>query len=355
MAQNSQIPQTQTLQQQLLINGGHTPESYIYKGGYHGGDSNNNTPLPLAQIPVLDLSQLSSASVGEAPLNHLRLALSTWGCFQATNHGISSSFLEKMRKISEQFFSLPIEEKMRYGREVDGMEGYGNDLIFSNQQILDWSDRLYLVTNPKDERRLEFWPLNPPSFRSEDLHEYTVKLMKIIDTVLIAMARSLNVEPNSFTDQVGKRPTLFKRFNFYPPCSTPHLVLGLKEHSDGTAITVLLLDKQVEGLELRKDDQWYRVPVPAVADSLLIIIGEQAEIMSNGIFKSLIHRAVTNSERQRISVVSFCCPEKDIEIKPIEGLIDEKRPRLFRSTKNYLQTYFQNYQKGERSVDGLRI
>lgn len=86
--------------------------------------------------------------------------------FQATNHGISSSFLEKMRKISEQFFSLPIEEKMRYGREVDGMEGYGNDLIFSNQQILDWSDRLYLVTNPKDERRLEFWPLNPPSFRS---------------------------------------------------------------------------------------------------------------------------------------------------------------------------------------------
>ncbi|XP_050937721.1 jasmonate-induced oxygenase 4-like [Cucumis melo] len=169
------------------------------------------------------------------------------------------------------------------------------------------------------------------------------------------MARSLNVEPNSFTDQVGKRPTLFKRFNFYPPCSTPHLVLGLKEHSDGTAITVLLLDKQVEGLELRKDDQWYRVPVPAVADSLLIIIGEQAEIMSNGIFKSLIHRAVTNSERQRISVVSFCCPEKDIEIKPIEGLIDEKRPRLFRSTKNYLQTYFQNYQKGERSVDGLRI
>ena len=70
-----------------------------------------------------------------------------------------------MRKISEQFFSLPIEEKMRYGREVDGMEGYGNDLILSEQQILDWSDRLYFVTNPEDERRLELWPLNPPSFR----------------------------------------------------------------------------------------------------------------------------------------------------------------------------------------------
>ncbi|KAE8653014.1 probable 2-oxoglutarate-dependent dioxygenase ANS isoform X2 [Cucumis sativus] len=354
MAQNSQNTQTQTLQQQLLINGGHTPESYIYKGGYHGGGSNNNTPLPLAEIPVVDLSQLSSPSAGEGPLNDLRLALSTWGCFQATNHSISSSFLEKLRKISEQFFSLPIEEKMRYGREVDGMEGYGNDLTFSNQQTLDWSDRLYFVTSPEDERRLDLWPLNPPSFR-EDLHEYTVKIMEIIETVLIAMARSLNVEPNSFTDQVGERPTLFTRFNFYPPCSTPHLVLGLKEHSDGSAITILLLDKQVEGLQLRKDDQWYRVPVPAIADSLLLVIGEQAEVMSNGIFKSSVHRAVTNSERQRISVVCFCCPEKDIEIKPVEGLIDEKRPRLFRSVKNYLETYFQNYQEGQRTVDGLRI
>ena len=112
----------------------------------------------------------------------------------------------------------------------------------------------------------------------EDLDEYTVKIMEIIETVLIAMASSLDVEPNSFTDQVGKRPTLLTRFNFYPPCSTPHLVLGLKEHSDGSAITILLLDKQVEGLQLRKDDQWYRVPVPAIADSLLIIIGEQAEV-----------------------------------------------------------------------------
>lgn len=114
----------------------------------------------------------------------------------------------------------------------------------------------------------------------EDLHEFTVKLKEIIEIVLVAMARSLNVEPNSFTEQVGNRPTLVTRFNFYPPCSTPHLVLGLKEHSDGSAITIVLLDKEVEGLELLKDDQWYRVPVPAIADSLLINIGEQAEVIT---------------------------------------------------------------------------
>lgn len=71
----------QTLQQQLLINGGDTPESYIYKGGYSGGDSNND-PLPMAEIPVVDLSQLSSSPGGEAALYEFRLALSSWGCFQ---------------------------------------------------------------------------------------------------------------------------------------------------------------------------------------------------------------------------------------------------------------------------------
>lgn len=79
MAEQSHPPQT--LQQQLLVNGGDTPESYIYKGGYGAGDSNSN-PLPLAEIPVVDLSQLSPSPGGEAPLEELRLALSSWGCFQ---------------------------------------------------------------------------------------------------------------------------------------------------------------------------------------------------------------------------------------------------------------------------------
>lgn len=100
------------------------------------------------------------------------------------------------------------------------------------------------------------------------------------------MARSINVEANSFTEQVGKRPELFTRFNFYPPCSRPDLVLGLKEHSDGSAITIVLLDREVEGLQWRKDDQWFRVPVPAMADSLLINIGEQAEVLTALLFTS---------------------------------------------------------------------
>ncbi|MCE3214930.1 hypothetical protein HAX54_000283 [Datura stramonium] len=68
----------------------------------------------------------------------------------------------------------------------------------------------------------------------------------------------------------------------------PDKILGVKAHADASIITTLLQDKQVEGLQVLKDGKWYGVPT--IADALLINVGDQLEIMSNGIFKSPIHR-----------------------------------------------------------------
>ena len=87
------------------------------------------------------------------------------GC-QAIGHGISSSFLDKVRQEAKQFFELPVEEKQKYSREIYGdQEGYGEDVIVSEKQVLDWSYRLVLQVFPEDQRRLELWPENPNSFR----------------------------------------------------------------------------------------------------------------------------------------------------------------------------------------------
>lgn len=79
------------------------------------------------------------------------------------------------------------------------------------------------------------------------------------------------------------------------------------------------------------------------------------QILSNGIFKSVLHRAVTNSEKQRISIAMFWAPELGKEIEPLEGLVDEKRPKLFNSVKDFRQTYFKYYQQGKRAIDAVRI
>ena len=78
---------------------------------------------------------------------------------------MESSFLDKLQEIAKQFFVLPIEEKHKYSRTVEDLEGYGNDSVFSEHQILDWTDRLYLIVSPEDQRKLKFWTLNPDCFR----------------------------------------------------------------------------------------------------------------------------------------------------------------------------------------------
>ncbi|ONI13831.1 hypothetical protein PRUPE_4G248600 [Prunus persica] len=340
---------SQTVQELLgKGKGEQVPEKYIQKVG-----APNASSAQLMDIPVIDLGLLlTPSSITAQQLEKLRSALTTWGCFQVINHGMTPEFLDKVREMTKQFFALPLEEKQKYLRQINDIQGYGNDMVFSEQQTLDWSDRLYLSVYPEEHRKLKFWPQNPKSF-SETLDQYTMKLQVVTKTVLEAMARSLNLDVNCFRDLCGEQGKMDVRFNFYPPCSRPDVVLGVKPHADGTIITLLLQDKQVEGLQFLKDDQWFRAPI--VPEALLINVGDQAEILSNGIFKSPVHRVVTNPDKERISLAAFCIPESDKDIEPFESLVNESTPRLYKKVKNYVGIYFEYYQQGRRPIEAAKI
>ncbi|KAK2991073.1 hypothetical protein RJ640_010075 [Escallonia rubra] len=333
---------------ELSIDGDEPPPRYIVKDSPFGSIDSS---LPSAPVPVIDIGLLSSASSNEE-LEKLKSALSSWGCFQAIGHGISDSHLDKVREVAKQFFERPIEEKKKYSRAATQGEGYGGDLIVSDKQILDWSDRLALKVLPEDERRLDLWPENPDNFR-EILTEYAVKIKSIIDLLFKSIAKSLNLEDNTFLSQFGDRQVLIARVNFYPRCPRPDQVLGLKPHSDKSGITVLLQDKEVEGLHVLKDHQWFKVSI--IPHALVVNVGDQMEIMSNGIIKSPVHRAVTNPNWLRISVAVSNEPEPEKEIGPADGLIDEQRPRLYRSVKDYAAINFECFQNGEIAIETVKI
>ncbi|CAL5360871.1 unnamed protein product [Camellia sinensis] len=333
---------------EMSIDGDEPPPRYIVKESIFGSLHSSSSPLPLIPIPVIDIALLSSPQ----QLHKLRSTLSSWGCFQAIGHGIPDSFLDKVRDVAKQFFSLPVEEKKKYSRAEKDGEGHGGDLIVSHKQVLDWSDRLALKVLPEDQRRLNLWPESPADFR-EITREYSLKVKCVLDILFKAIAKSLNLEEDSFLNQFGQRAQLIARFNFYPPCPRPEQVLGLKPHSDKSGVTVLLQDKEVEGLHVLKDDQWFRVPI--VPHALVVNVGDQMQIMTNGIIKSPVHRAVTNPEKLRISVAVSNEPEPEKEIGPEEGLIDEKRPRLYRNVKNYAAVNFECFQKGEVAIETVKV
>jgi isopenicillin N synthase-like dioxygenase len=88
---------------------------------------------------------------------------------QAVGHGLEPGFLGEVMEVTRDFFKLPLEEKQKYSNVVNGnevkIEGYGNDMVVSEKQILDWCDRLYIIVEPESRRIYSLWPTQPPSFR----------------------------------------------------------------------------------------------------------------------------------------------------------------------------------------------
>ncbi|GAV82088.1 2OG-FeII_Oxy domain-containing protein/DIOX_N domain-containing protein [Cephalotus follicularis] len=336
--------------QEMSTNREEPPPQFVVKDGSLGVTySSSSSSSSAVLVPTIDISLLST---DDEELHKLKLALTSSGCFQAINHGISSSFLDKVREVAKQFFALPLEEKKKYSRAAHDVQGYGHDLVVSEMQVLDWCSRLFLRVFPEHERKLNLWPKNPDDF-GEILHEYSMKLKEMMEILFKAMANSLKLEENSFSNQFGEQPVMQVRFNFYPPCSRPDQVLGVKPHSDRSGVTVLLQDEEVEGLQIIEDDKWITVPV--IPHALVVNLGDQMQIMTNGVYKSPVHRVLTNTERLRISVAMFNEPAPEKEIGPVDQLVDEERPRLYRNVKNYAAFNYECFQKGKVALEEVKV
>lgn len=127
----------------------------------------------------------------------------------------------------------------------------------------------------------------------------------MMDYLLRSMARSLNLEEGSFLDQFGEESLMLARFNFYPRCSRPDLVLGVKPHTDRSGITVLLQDKEVEGLEVLINDNW--VSVPTMPDAFVVNLGDQMQV--NWVLfylKNSLFYLMSNKKSPSLMIYYFC-------------------------------------------------
>lgn len=109
--------------------------------------------------------------------------------------------------------------------------------------------------------------------------------------LLSLMSQGLGLEPNCLNDKTRGNPTYRVQANYYPPCPNPELTLGLGVHTDRDALTVILTTPEVQGLQLLKDEKWIAVdPVPS---ALIVNLGDQLQVLSNGQYKSVLHRELS--------------------------------------------------------------
>eukprot|EP00253_Pinus_taeda_P013715 PITA_13715 len=237
-------------------------------------------------IPVVDLDNFS-VSARQRVIRNIKDACQQYGFFKIVNHGVHETVIQGMLEVAREFFTMPAEEvAIKYCMEVRAM---------------------------------------------------TLRL-------LVVLSESLGLEPDFLNKALGKHGQHMS-INYYPRCPNPELTYGLPSHTDPNALTVLLQD-QVSGLHVLNNGNW--IAVQPIANSFVINIGDQIQVLSNGIYKSAIHRAIVNSSVSRISIPTFYCPSPDAVIEPASSLTNPNNPGRYRKF-----TYEEYYRKfWSKNLDG---
>jgi isopenicillin N synthase-like dioxygenase len=265
-------------------------------------------------IPIIDLARLLDSQTYRLEADRLKSACEEWGFFQVQNHGIPDTVLENMRNDLEHFFRLPLDEKNKFGQLPGDLQGYGQAFVESEHQTLDWCDRLYLVTQPPQEREMRPWPTTPASFR-ESIESYSSELIRVTGSLMGIIARNLGVEldRDTYANQA-------LRMTYYPACPVAHdKVLGISPHSDISILTLVWELNLVEGLQIKRQDAW--VPVKPHPKALVVNVGDFLEILTNGKYQSIEHRVVVNPHKERMSISAFHLPKYDMSVGPISDIL----------------------------------
>ncbi|KAJ4848943.1 hypothetical protein Tsubulata_034179 [Turnera subulata] len=279
-------------------------------------------------IPIIDFSLLSSGTPDQRSkiIHELGKACQEWGffmcanrnaCHQVINHGVPESLMKAVMNASREFFDLTEEEKMEFpGKHVLDPIKCGTSVNASVEKVHFWRDFFRVHVHP------DFHSPHKPAGLRELLLEYSQRTREVARNLLKAISESLGLE-ELYIDKAMNMESGVQIFvaNLYPPCPQPEFAMGLPPHSDHGLLT-LLIQNGVRGLQLLHNGKW--VNVNGIPNSFLVNTGDQLEIMSNGRYKSLVHRAVVNNEVTRISIALPYGPSLDAVVRPAPELTDRK-------------------------------
>ncbi|KAG8087622.1 hypothetical protein GUJ93_ZPchr0010g9537 [Zizania palustris] len=282
------------------------------------------------KLPVVDLSRLRIPSERAAVLRTLDAACRDYGFFQVVNHGVDGELVSSMLDVARRFFALPFEVRKRYmSPDVRAPVRYGTSFNQVNDAVLCWRDFLKLVCMPL-AAVVPSWPDAPVDLRgvASGYAEANQRLfMEIMEAALEALG--LGVSGASVLEDLAVGSQMMT-VNCYPECPQPELTLGMPPHSDYGFLTLVLQD-EVEGLQVMHSGDWLTVePLPG---SFVVNVGDHLEILSNGRYRSVLHRVRVNGRRPRVSVASFHSVAAERAVGPAAELVDdEHNPRRYMDT-----------------------
>ncbi|XP_018686857.2 gibberellin 2-beta-dioxygenase 8-like isoform X1 [Musa acuminata AAA Group] len=286
----------------------HSPPFLATYKSLFGGQQAIDTETEVVEccdLPLIDLSRLHDVLEAAQCKQDIVTAASEWGFFQIVSHGIPDGLLARLREEQVKMFRQPFKRK-------------------TSEKLLDFSDDSYrwgtpTATSLKHLSWSEAFHV-PLSSSNKPARSSTIRC--VIEELSLAMAQLATQLVDTLAEGFGRDGTYMKenctrnmcylRLNRYPPCPIPAQVFGLVPHTDSDFLTILCQD-EVIGLQLKKGGRWFTVrPNP---NTLVINIGDLFQAWSNGLYKSVEHRVMSNPHLERFSVAYFMCPSNETVIE----------------------------------------
>jgi isopenicillin N synthase-like dioxygenase len=288
-----------------------------------------------SSLPLIDVAPLVAGAAGrDAVAAQIGTACRAHGFFYVTGHGVDAALVRRLETLSQRFFALPEDTKMRWrmalgGRAWRGYFPLGGELTSGRP---DWKEGLYLgtelpATHPLVQAKT---PVHGPNlfpdlpdladFR-ETVLAYMAAVTRLGHRLMEGIALSLGLPAAYFAERYTADPlVLFRLFN-YPSQPVPEgldVQWGVGEHTDYGLLTVLHQD-HIGGLAVHTPGGW--IDALPIAGSFVCNIGDMLDRMTGGLYKSTPHRVKRNtSGHDRLSFPLFFDPNFEARVQRIEGL-----------------------------------
>ncbi|RVX08030.1 1-aminocyclopropane-1-carboxylate oxidase [Vitis vinifera] len=301
----------------------------------------------MESFPVINMENLNGQERA-ATMENIKDACENWGFFesftelgyggfmvflQLVNHGISHELMDTVERLTKEHYKKCMEQRFKEMVASKGLEAVQSEI-----NDLDWESTFFLRHLPTSN--MSEIPDLEEDYRKA-MKEFTAHLEKLAELLLDLLCENLGLEKGylkkAFYGSQG--PSFGTKVSNYPPCPQPELIKGLRAHTDAGGIILLFQDDKVSGLQLLKDGQW--IDVPPMRHSIVINLGDQLEVITNGKYKSVVHRVIAQTDGNRMSLASFYNPGSDAVIYPAPALVEKEKE----TSEVYPKFVFEDYMK----------
>ncbi|KPV77468.1 uncharacterized protein RHOBADRAFT_51317 [Rhodotorula graminis WP1] len=291
-------------------------------------------------LPIISLARLNgSLDDRKALAAEIQDAAVNTGFMYIADHGVAQEVIDAAFDQAKQFFAQPTDKKMLV-RDAESFRGFaplkGENVDPAARgdihEAWDMGDDAQVMKEGSNHGNV--WP------PADDLPDFKPTLQKTWDEIMALgkrlfplFALALGLDEHYFDDKL-RRPGHTMRVLYYPPQfgEIDARELGIGAHTDYECFTLLLQHGDTQALQvLNSAGEW--VIAPPVPGTFVLNIADMLQRMSNGLFRSTVHRAINRSGVSRYSLPFFFGLDYDAEVAVIPSCVTPDRPALYEPVK----------------------